>query len=163
MDTINTSITRDERGTYHWSGTIDSESDKKVYRIIFGVNGGLCILFIVMCLMINPDMLLVTLLTCLGVLAIVTVITVPLMRASRGRKQAYEMNDEYVRYVGYGKEDTYFAYKDIRKVRVYNSRNMLEVKGLIVSAPIFVPHEDFGFVRDYILRRIPGNTKVIYE
>ncbi len=157
------SITRDGQGTYHWAGTIDEQCDKKTIRIIYGAMGGTCIVFIVMALMVNAEMLGVTLLTCLGVMAIVTAVTVPLMRASKGRQQKYEMNDEYVRYVGYGREDTRFAYKDIRKIHVYNARNMIEVKGIVVSAPFFVPHEDFGFVRDYILRRIPGNTEVIYE
>ena len=160
---METRITRDERGTYHWLGTIDRESDKKTIRIIYGVIGGLCILFILMALAVNADMLGVTILTCLGVMAVVTAVALPLMRLSRGRQQPYEMNDEYVRYVGYGREDARFRYEDIRKVRVCSSRNMLEVKGLIVTAPIFVPHEDFGFVRDYILRRLPGNTKVEYD
>ena len=160
---METRITRDERGTYRWLGTIDRESDKKTIRIIYGVIGGLCILFILMALAVNADMLGVTILTCLGVMAVVTAVALPLMRLSRGRQQPYEMNDEYVRYVGYGREDARFRYEDIRKVRVCSSRNMLEVKGLIVTAPIFVPHEDFGFVRDYILRRLPGNTKVEYD
>ena len=116
-----------------------------------------------MALIINAEMLKVTLLTCLGVMAVVTAVVIPIMRISKGRQQPYEMNDEYVRYVGYGKEDACFRYKDIRRVKVFNSRNMLEVSGLIVSAPIFVPHEGFGFVRDYILRRLPGNTKVEYD
>ncbi len=33
----------------------------------------------------------------------------------------------------------------------------------IGSGPIFVPHEDFGFVRDYILKRIPGTAEVVYK
>ena len=157
------SMVRDEHGTYHWVGTIDEQCDKKTIRIIYGAMGGTCVAFILMALVINAEMLGVTLLTCLGVMAIVTAVTVPLMRASKGRQQKYEMNDEYVRYVGYGREDSRFAYNDIRKVHVYNARNMIEVKGLVISAPFFVPHENFGFVRDYILRRIAGNTEMIYE
>ena len=160
---METGITRDEKGTYRWSGTIDGETDRKTLRIIYGAMGGMCVLFIIMALVINREMLGVTLLACLGVMVVVTAITVPLMRASRGRKQPYEMNDEYVRYVGYGREDACFFYEKIRAVHVYNSRDMLEVKGLVVSAPVFVPHEDFGFVRDYILRRLPGSTKVEYD
>lgn len=160
---MNSGITRDEKGTYHWVGVIDSQYDGKVLWIIYGSTGGLCAVFLVMALVSFPEMLRAVVLSCLAVLAVVSVITLPLMRASRGREQKYEMNDEYVRYVGYGKEDAVFSYEKIRKVHVYNSRNMLEVKGLIVSAPFFVPHEYFGFVRDYILRRLPGDAEVTYE
>ena len=108
-------------------------------------------------------MLLITLLSDLGVMAVVSLITIPYMKATKGRKQAYEMNDEFIHYVGYGKEDTYFRYSSIHKVTVHNSRNMLEVKGIVVSIPVFTAHEDFGFVRDYIIHRLPGTAKVLYE
>ena len=80
-----------------------------------------------------------------------------------GKGPSYIMNDEYIHYVGHGKEDTYIRYGSIHKVTVHNSRNMLEVKGAVVSIPVFAAHEDFGFVRDYIIRRLPGNAKVLYE
>ena len=152
-----------ENGTYRWTGTVDEEFDKKVYTIVFGVMGGMCVFFLVMALVVNPEMLLITLLSDLGVMAVVSLITIPYMKATKGRQQAYEMNDEYIHYVGHGKEDTYFRYGSIHKVTVHNSRNMLEVKGAVVSIPVFAAHEDFGFVRDYIIRRLPGNAKVLYE
>ena len=34
---------------------------------------------------------------------------------------------------------------------------------LMGSGPVFVSHEDFGFVRDYILRRIPETAEVVFE
>ena len=132
---MNTGIERDEKGTYYWIGVIDSASYRKVIRIIYGAIGGLCALFVIMVLAMYPDMLRTTVLSCLGVLAVVSAITIPLMRLSRERQQKYEMNDEYVRFVGYGKSDSYFYYRNIRQVRVHNSRNMIEVKGLAVSAP----------------------------
>ena len=97
-----------ENGTYRWTGTVDSVFDKKVYMIVFGVMGGMCVFFLVMALVGNPEMLLITLLSDLGVMAVVSLITIPYMKATKGRKQAYEMNDEFIHYVGYGKEDTYF-------------------------------------------------------
>ena len=73
------------------------------------------------------------------------------------------MNEEYIRYVGYGREDTYFHYKDIRRVVVHSARNMIEVKGLVVTAPFFAAHEDFGFIRDYVIHRLPDRAEVVYE
>ena len=160
---MNTGIERDENGTYHWTAAIDGEYDRKIIRIVFGAIGGLCVLFTVYALVRYPDMFLTTLLSCLGVLAVVSAIALPLMRLSRGRQQKYEMNEEYVRFVGYGRSDSYFHYKGIRRVRVSRPRNLIHIRGIAVSAPFFVPPEGFEFVRNYILSRLPDSAKVSYE
>ena len=160
---MNTGIERDESGTYHWTAAIDGEYDRKIIRIVFGAIGGLCVLFTVYALVKYPDMFLTTLLSCLGVLAVVSAVALPLMRLSRGRQQKYEMNEEYVRFVGYGRSDSYFRYKGIRRVRVNRARNLIHIRGIAVSAPFFVPPEGFEFVRNYILSRLPDSAKVSYE
>ena len=160
---MNTGIERDENGTYHWTAAIDGEYDRKIIRIVFGAIGGLCVLFTVYALVKYPDMFLTTLLSCLGVLAVVSAISLPLMRLSRGRQQKYEMNEEYVRFVGSGRSDSYFRYKGIRRVRVNRARNLIHIRGIAVSAPFFVPPEGFEFVRNYILSRLPDSAKVSYE
>ena len=160
---MNTGIERDENGTYHWVAAIDGEYDRKIIRIVFGAIGGLCVLFTVYALVKYPDMFLTTLLSCLGVLAVVSAVALPLMRLSRGRQQKYEMNEEYVRFVGTGRSDSYFHYKGIRRVRVNRARNLIHIRGIAVSAPFFVPPEGFEFVRNYILSRLPDSAKVSYE
>ena len=160
---MNTGIERDENGTYHWTAAIDGEYDRKIIRIVFGAIGGLCVLFTVYALVKYPDMFLTTLLSCLGVLAVVSAVALPLMRLSRGRQQKYEMNEEYVRFVGSGRSDSYFRYKGIRRVRVNRARNLIHISGIAVSAPFFVPPEGFEFVRNYILSRLPDSAKVSYE
>ena len=160
---MNTGIERDENGTYHWTAAIDGEYDRKIIRIVFGAIGGLCVLLTVYALVRYPDMFLTTLLSCLGVLAVVSAVALPLMRLSRGRQQKYEMNEEYVRFVGTGRSDSYFRYKGIRRVRVNRARNLIHIRGIAVSAPFFVPPEGFEFVRNYILSRLPDSAKVSYE
>ena len=160
---MNTGIERDENGTYRWTAAIDGEYDRKIIRIVFGAIGGLCVLFTVYALVKYPDMFLTTLLSCLGVLAVVSAVALPLMRLSRGRQQKYEMNEEYVRFVGYGRSDSYFRYKGIRRVRVSRPRNLIHIRGIAVSAPFFVPPEGFEFVRNYIVSRLPDSAKVSYE
>jgi hypothetical protein len=155
--------TQNEDGTYCWSAAIDSAYNKKISGIIFGVIGGLCVLFIMMCLMTNSEMLMATLLSCLAVTAVVAGIAIPLMLLSKGRLQKYEMNEDYVHYVGDGRADARFYYPDIRYVRIYTSRSMIEVKGLIRAAPFFIAHEDFEFMKNYILQRLPASAHVEYE
>ena len=40
---------------------------------------------------------------------------------------------------------------------------MIEVKGLIRFAPVFIAREDFAFVKNYILQRLPDSARVEYE
>ena len=44
-----------ENGTYRLTGTVDAAFDKKVYTIIFGVMGVMCVFFLVMALIVNPE------------------------------------------------------------------------------------------------------------
>ena len=78
------------------------------------------------------------------------------------RKQAYTMTEDCIIF-GVGKAANPFFYKSIRKAVVFTGRNMIELYTLVGSGPVFVDHNDFGFVRDYILRRLPETTEVVYE
>ena len=155
-------ITKDENGIYHWTGTVDTAYEHKVFRILFTVIGGVCVLFIIMSLVMGGDMLGVTLLTCLGVMAIVGGVCWFFNRNAGNRPQVYAMTEDYIIF-GVGKGSNPFSFRSIRKAVVYTSRNMIELYQMMGSGPVFVPHDDFGFVRDYILRRIPETAEVIYE
>ena len=156
------SLERDEQGTYYWTGIIDRQYDRKIYKIMFGWIGGVLLFFVGVCIYLNPAALSIVLPIFLGIMALVVLVTVVMVRLTGGGFQDYEMNEEYVHYVSASpKADTYFRYKDIRLVRVYPARNMMEIKGIIVGAPFFVPPEDFRFVRNYILQRVPDYVKVV--
>ena len=81
-----------ENGIYRWTGTVDEAFDKKVYTIVFGVMGGMCVFFLVMALVVNPEMLLVTLLSDLGVMAVVSLITIPYHLLSEEEQKLYAEN-----------------------------------------------------------------------
>ncbi len=158
-------ITQDQNGVYHWTGTIDAGYEKKTFKIVFGVCGGICLLFIIMCLVIGPEMLGVTLLTCLGIMAVAGAVCWFFNLNAGHREQSYEMNEDYIifKVLTNGKiANNPFSFRSINKAVVYTSRNMIELYQLLGSGPVFVPHEDFGFVRDYILQRIPDDAEVEY-
>ena len=155
-------IHRDENGVYHWTGTVDVGYEHKVFKIVCGVMGAMCVFFIVMALVMGGDMLGVTLLTCLGVMAIAGGVCWIFSLNAGNRPQAYSMTEDYIIF-GVGKASNPFSFRSIRKAVVYTSRNMIELYQLVGSGPVFASHEDFGFVRDYILRRIPEDAEVIYE
>ena len=155
-------MTIKENGTYQWNGTVDVSYEQKTFRILFTVIGAVCILFILIGFVMARDVLGVILLSCLGVMAIVGGVYFLFNLNAGNRKQAYTMTEDCIIF-GVGKAANPFFYKSIRKAVVFTGRNMIELYTLVGSGPVFVDHNDFGFVRDYILRRLPETTEVVYE
>ena len=155
-------MTIKENGTYQWNGTVDVSYEQKTFRILFTVIGAVCILFILIGFVMARDVLGVILLSCLGVMAIVGGVYFLFNLNAGNRKQAYTMTEDCIIF-GVGKTANPFFYKSIRKAVVFTGRNMIELYTLVGSGPVFVDHNDFGFVRDYILRRLPETTEVVYE
>ena len=155
-------MTIKENGTYQWNGTVDVSYEQKTFRILFTVIGAVCILFILIGFVMARDVLGVILLSCLGIMAIVGGVYFLFNLNAGNRKQAYTMTEDCIIF-GVGKAANPFFYKSIRKAVVFTGRNMIELYTLVGSGPVFVDHNDFGFVRDYILRRLPETTEVVYE
>ena len=161
-------VTRGTDGVYRWAGHADHEQKGEVVRIVMGVIGGICLLILAMFVYLyftqgSKDMLGVVLLSCFAPLAIAGLICWVYYRIADDITQPYDLTEEYVRYAGTGKYDYYYHFKSLKKITICEQRNMIKVKGLISSAPVFVPHEDFRFVQDYILRRLPDTAKIVYR
>lgn len=151
-----------KNGRYEWNGTVDTGYEHKTFKIVFGVCGCLCIVFIIMALALGGDMLGVILLSDLGVMAVCGLVCFLFNLNAGNRKQAYTMTEDCIIF-GVGRAQNPFFYKSIRKAIVYTGRNMIELHTLIGHGPVFADHNDFGFVRDYILRRLPETAEVVYE
>ena len=155
-------VVRGDDGVYRWQAPLNREQQIKVVKIVFGVCGGLCVLFILGALILDPSMLTAVLLSTLAVLLIAGL---PCWLYLRGGEiwQKYEMSEERLHFVGYGRSDAYYDFKAIRKVRILAEQNLLEVRTALSVAPFFVPHEDFAFVQDYVLRRLPDTVQLRYD
>ena len=159
---MSSGITQDERGVYHWSSTIDLGYENKAFKIAFGVVGGICVMLIIMSLMLGGDMIGVVLLSCLGALAVTGGVCWLFSRNAGNRKQSYIMTEKSVQF----HQRRYYApftFRSIKKAVVYESRDMIELYQAVGSGPVFVLHEDFPFVRDFILERLPDTAEVLYE
>ena len=155
-------ITQDENGTFRWNGTVDVSYEHKTFKILFTVIGSLCFVFIIMGFVMGDGIRDVMVLTSLGIMAIVGVVCFLFNLNAGNRRQAYTMTEDCIIF-GAGRAQNPFFYKSIRKAVVYMSRNMIELYTTVGSGPVFVDHEDFGFVRDYILKRLPESAKVVWE
>ena len=155
-------ITQNENGTYRWNGTVDVSYEHKTFKILFTVIGSLCAVFIIMGFVMGDGIRDVMVLTSLGIMAVVGGVCFLFNLNAGNRKQPYTMTEDAIIFGG-GKAQNPFFYKSVRKAVVYTGRNMIELHTLVGHGPVFVDHEDFGFVRDYILRRLPESAEVVYE
>ncbi len=159
---MDSQIKRDEHGTYHWTGFVDRSYEDKTFKIVFGVCGGICALLILMSLFLGGEAIGITLLSSLGVMAVCGGVCWLFNPNAGNRKQSYIMNEESV---GFHQRRYYasFTFHSIKRAVVYESRDMIELFQAIGSGPVFVPHEDFPFVKDFILQRLPETVEVEYH
>lgn len=159
---MDSQIKRDEHGTYHWIGIVDSGYEDKTFKIVFGVCGGICALLIIMSLFLGGEVVGITLLSSLGVMAVCGGVCWLFNRNAGNRKQGYIMNEESI---GFYQRRYYapFTFRSIKRAVVYESRDMIELFPSVGSGPVFVPHEDFPFVKDYILKRLPETAEVEFR
>ena len=159
---VESHITKDEFGIYHWTGTIDRGYEDKTFKIAFSVCGGICALLILMSLIISKEIIGVVLLSSLGVMAVCGGVCWLFNRNAGNRKQRYIMNEEYV---GFHQRRYYspITFRSVKKAVIYESRNMIELFQAVGSGPVFVPREDFPFVKDFIILRLPETADVEYR
>ncbi len=155
-------IRRDEHGTYHWTGVVDRGYENKTFKIAFGVCGGICAMLILMSFILGGEVIWITLLSSLGVMAVCGGVCWLFNRNAGNRRQSYIMNEEYVGF----HQRRYYAplpFRSIKRAVVYESRDMIELFQAVGSGPVFVPHEDFAFVKDFVLQRLPETAEVEYH
>ena len=70
------------------------------------------------------------------------------------------MSEIYIK-SGYGKSSVYLHYTKLKTVIF--SRNYIELRGKTSKMRVYIPAEDFYFVKDYIQRHLPGECDIRYE
>ena len=153
---------RDEHGAYCWTGVVDRAYEHKVFGIVFGVVGGVCALFIIMSLMLGGDMIGIVLLSCAGGMAVAGGVCWLFDRHAGKRKQRYIMTEDAV-FFCQRRRNVPFTFSSIKRAIVCPSRNMIDLYQAVGSSAVFVPPEDYEFVRDFILQRLPASAIVEYE
>lgn len=154
-------VTRQEDGTFRWKCNIDKDYERRSYKatIIFCVGLAIFILilgyvFSVMTRSMDKYwivalssgvFILISLLVCWGLDSLPGQLT-----------EIYHLTDTYIE-TGSGKTHATFSFDRTKKVIV--GSNFVELKGIFSGPKIFIPEEDFYFVRDYILNRLPGDVQ----
>ena len=97
---------------------------------------------------------------CDAVFLLITFAVFKLALSAEDPQESYEMSDIYVK-VGYGRSSVYFDY-DKAKVAIFTPK-YIELQNGIKKTRVFVPEEDYDFVKRYIMNHLTGECEIRYE
>ena len=97
---------------------------------------------------------------CDAVFLLITFVVFKLALSAEDPHESYEMSDIYVK-SGYGRSSVYFDF-DKAKAAVFTPK-YIELQNGIKKLRVFVPEEDYDFVKRYIMNRLTGECEIRYE
>ncbi len=97
---------------------------------------------------------------CAGVFLLITAFFFGLAFKAEHPRETYVMSDIYIR-SGYGRSAVFFHYDKARMVVI--TGKYIELQGKTTKMRVYTPEEDFPFISNYILNRLPGDCERRYE
>ena len=94
-----------------------------------------------------------------AVFLLITFVVFKLALSAKDPQERYEMSDVYIK-SGYGKSSVYFDY-DKARVAIFTPR-YIELQSGIKKIRVFVPEEDYSFVKGFIMSRLTGECEIRY-
>ena len=157
-------ITRNSFGFYTWSCSIDVD----YYRKGMGMGVKACLGIAAFVLVFGGILAIqyddwTSFLIVAGSDAVFLLITFVVFKfafLTKDPKESYEMSDIFVK-SGYGKSSVYFDF-DKAKVAIFTPK-YIELQGRIKKIRVYVPEEDYSFVKVYIMSRLTGDCENRYE
>ena len=156
-------ITRNSNGFYTWRCSMDVD----YYREGMGAGIMACLGIAVFILVFGGIMTIkfndwTNFLIVAGsdaVFLLITFVVFKLALSAKDPQESYEMSDVYIK-SGYGKSSVYFDY-DKARVAIFTPR-YIELQSGIKKIRVFVPEEDYSFVKGFIMSRLTGECEIRY-
>ena len=156
-------ITRNSFGFYTWSCSIDVD----YYRKGMGMGVKACLGIAAFVLVFGGILAIqyddwTSFLIVAGsdsVFLLITFVVFKFAFLPKDPKESYEMSDIFVK-SGYGKSSVYFDF-DKAKVAIFTPK-YIELQGRIKKIRVYVPEEDYSFVKGYIMSRLTGDCEIRY-
>lgn len=151
-------VTLGADGIYRWKSLVQLDSDKSGYRLGLVVCVVVCVVSIGICAVISVDYMISILPVIIGSVAAAILFFWLVSKFANSMAQKYEMNEDHVK-IGEQKDPVFFD--EIKEI-VVNPR-YLELHEKERSAKVYVPKEDFFFVKDYIITHTLGHAVITYD
>ena len=156
-------ITRNSNGFYTWRCSMDVDYYREgmgvgIYACL-GIAAFILIFGGIMAIQFNDWTNFMIVAGCDGIFLLITFVVFRLALSAKDPQESYEMSDVYIK-SGYGKSSVYFDY-DKTKVAIFTPK-YIELQSGIKKMRIFVPEEDYSFVKGYIMSRLTGECEIRY-
>ena len=75
---------------------------------------------------------------------------------------SFKMTGEYIKSWPKGRGNNIHRYEGVRRVTMEPRVDRIRLKWAVTGLDVYVPREDYAFVRDYILERVPKDAEKLY-
>lgn len=157
-------ITRNSYGFYTWRCSMDVDYYRKGMGVgikaCLGIAAFILVFGGIMAIQFNDWMNFLIVAGCDAVFLLITFVVFKLALSATDPQESYEMSDVYVK-SGYGKSSVYIDF-DKAKVAIFTPK-YIELQSGIKKMRVYVPEEDYSFVKGYIMSRLTGECEISYE
>lgn len=154
-------VTKGKFDSYYWTCLIDidynRQSAKKGLWGIAAITAFILILFFLMPSGPGREKEIWIPFLIIGVILLVGLPLIYLQYSATAPQEEYMMNEEFVK-SGYSRSAIFSKYREIKELII--TPKYLELIGEKRSNRIYVPAEDMDFVKQYIIQRLPEETKI---
>ena len=157
-------ITRNSYGFYTWRCSMDVDYYRKGMgmgiKACLGIAAFILVFGGIMAIQFDDWMYFLIVAGCDAVFLLIMFVVFKLALSAEDPQESYEMSDIFVK-SGYGKSSVYFDF-DKAKVAIFTPK-YIELQGRIKKIRVYVPEEDYSFVKGYIMNRLTGECEIRYE
>lgn len=157
-------ISQQQNGTYSWSCPIEVEYYRNSIRpglyACIGIAVFLLIFGGVLSYSYHDLNSFFIVAGCAAVFLFISFLIFGLAFSARSPHETYLMTEEYMK-SGYGKSSVYFDFKKVKAIIL--GGKYIELCGKTKHMRIYIPEEDYDFVRGFIQIRVPMECEVIYD
>ena len=149
-------------GAYRWTYDIKAQGNRAPARTMVFICAAIFVpIALIMLFMTWQYGELQALLFCLGLLALGVGLPA-LIWVLLPQNASYKMTGEYIEAWPKGRGNNIHRYEGVRRVTMEPRIDRIRLKWAVTGLDVYVPREDYAFVRDYILERVPQEAEKLY-
>ena len=156
-------ITKNSNGFYTWRCSVDADYYRKGMRIGIRACLGFAVFLlgfgVIVAIHYNDWTNFLIVAGSDAIFLMITFVFFKLALSAEDPQESYEMSDVFVK-SGYGKSSVYFEF-DKAEVAIFTPK-YIELKSGIKKMRVYVPEEDYSFVKGYIMSRLTGGCETCY-
>ena len=156
-------VTREESGAYYWTYDLKAHGNNEplwfMLKICLAVAVPIDLIMLMLTWEYGPGQALlwnaIFLAGMVGLPALIWKLLPP--------NPSFRMDDKEIEAWPKGRGQNIHAFKDVRRVSLRPDTHCIILKWHITALHVYVPPEDYGFVRDFIIAHVPEGVEMRYN